>query len=210
MIKKELITQLHTAFEKITRQEKQVEFWYARDLQKLLSYEKWSNFLKVIEKAKSACLHSKNRVNDHFADVGKMIALGKGGQRNIDDIKLTRYACYLIAQNGDPNKTEIAFAQTYFAVQTRKQEIIEQRLAEVERLQAREKLSQSEKILSGILFERSIDNQGFARIRSKGDKALFGGFSTQQMKHKLSVPDNRALADFLPFPSGEREGRRPP
>ncbi|EKD77058.1 MAG: hypothetical protein ACD_42C00493G0002 [uncultured bacterium] len=197
-MKKEIVKQLHHAFESITQQDKTVEFWYARDLQKLLHYEKWDNFLKVIEKAKSACLYSKNRVSDHFADISKMVMLGSGSQRKIDDIKLTRYACYLIAQNGDPTKTEIAFAQTYFAVQTRKQEIIEKRLAEIERLQAREKLSQSEKLLSGVIFKRDVDGAGFASIRSKGDKALFGGFSTQQMKHKFSIPDNRALADFLP------------
>lgn len=127
-----------------------------------------------------------------------MVAIGSGSVREVDDIQLTRYACYLIAQNGDPRKVEIAFAQTYFAVQTRKQEIIEQRLAEVERLEAREKLSYSEKKLSGILFERGIDGQGFARIRSKGDEALFGGHSTSQMKKKLRTPENRALADFLP------------
>src|SRR3990167_3580274 len=195
---KEIVKQLHHAFESITQQDKTVEFWYARDLQKLLHYEKWDNFLKVIEKAKSACLYSKNRVSDHFADISKMVMLGSGSQRKIDDIKLPRYACYLIAQNGDPTKTEIAFAQTYFAVQTRKQEIIEKRLAEIERLQAREKLSQSEKLLSSVIFNRDVDGAGFASIRSKCDKALFGGFSTQQMKHKFSIPGNRALADFLP------------
>lgn len=197
-MKKELVAQLHHAFENIIQKDEKIEFWYARDLQKLLGYEKWDNFLKVVIKAKSACLTSKHNVIDHFADISKMVSLGSGSRRKIDDIKLTRYACYLIAQNGDPRKTEIAFAQTYFAVQTRKQEIIEQRLAEIERLQAREKLSQSEKLLSGILFERDVDNQGFARIRSKGDQALFGGHTTQQMKDKLTIPENRTLADFLP------------
>ena len=196
-MKKEVITRLHQAFESTAQQDKEIEFWYARDLQTLLGYEKWENFFKVIEKAKTACLTSKNTVQNHFPDVRKMVTLGSGSQREIDDIKLSRYACYLIAQNGDPQKSEIAFAQTYFAVQTRKQEIIEQRIAEVERLQAREKLSQSEKVLSGVIFERGIDSQGFGRIRSKGDKALFGK-TTQEMKEKLLVPEKRALADFLP------------
>ena len=144
-----------------------------------------------------ACEHSKHEIADHFVDVNKMVSLGSGSERKIDDIRLTRYACYLIAQNGDPQKSEIAFAQTYFAVQTRKQEIIEQRLSEIERLQAREKLSQSEKVLSAVIFERGVDSQGFGRIRSKGDKALFGK-TTREMKEKLLVPENRALADFLP------------
>jgi DNA-damage-inducible protein D len=197
-MKKELINQLHSSFEEASQSDHGVEFWYAREIQKLLGYEDWKNFVKVIEKAKESCSTSGHKIHDHFSDVGKMVLLGSGSQREINDIKLTRYACYLIAQNGDPRKNEIAFAQTYFAIQTRKQEILEQRLAEIERLQAREKLSQSEKQISGILFERGVDSQGFARIKSKGDQALFGGNTTQQMKEKLGIPEKRALADFLP------------
>jgi DNA-damage-inducible protein D len=197
-MKKELISQLHHDFESVACQSDNVEFWYARDLQNLLGYNEWRNFILVIDKAKTACKQSKQRVKDHFVDVNKMVALGSGSARGVGDIRLTRYACYLIAQNGDPRKVEIAFAQTYFAVQTRKQEVIEQRMAEVERLEAREKLSYSEKKLSGILFGRGIDEQGFVRIRGKGDEALFGGRNTSQMKKKLGAPDKRALADFLP------------
>ena len=159
---------------------------------------KWDNFEKVIGKAKLTCKSSQQKVSDHFLDVGKMIKLARGADREINDIKLTRYACYLIAQNGDPRKHEIAFAMTYFAVQTRKQEVLEKRFAELDRIQAREKLSASEKELSGILFERGVDSKGFANIRSKGDTVLFGGNTTKQMKTKLGVPDTRALADFLP------------
>ena len=197
-MEKNQINVLHLSFESAAKNEEGVEFWYARDLQKLLGYGKWENFLLVIAKAKVACANSKHTISDHFLDVRKMVSLGSGSQREIEDIKLTRYACYLIAQNGDSRKPEIAFAQTYFAVQTRKQEIIEKRMADIERLQAREKLSQSEKQLSGILFERGVDAKGFARIRSKGDAALFGGNSTQEMKNKLGVSESRALADFLP------------
>jgi len=197
-MKKELISKLRNDFESVIQKNNKTEFWYARDLQKLLGYQKWDNFLKVIVKAKTACLNSNQAIDNHFAEIGKMVEIGSSTQRQIADIKLTRYACYIIAQNGDPQKNEIAFAQTYFAVQTRKQEVIEQRLAEMERLQARKKLSLSEKQLSGVLFERGVDHQGFGRIRSKGDQALFGGHTTQRMKTKLSVPENRALADFLP------------
>ncbi len=199
-MKKETIIKLHSEFEQIqqTETETGVEFWLARDLQKVLGYDEWRNFLKVIEKAKITCKSSNYQVVDHFVNVNKMVELGSGAMREIQDIALSRYACYLIAQNGDPTKDPIAFAQTYFAVQTRKQEIIEKRIAEVERLNARKKLTLSEKELSAIIFERLQDNQSFARIRSKGDKALFGGFSTKQMKEKMGLPANRPLADFLP------------
>ncbi len=197
-MKKEQILQLLEQFENAGYDYKGVECWSARELQTILGYAKWDNFAKVIDRAKTACETSGVAVSDHFPDIGKMVSLGSSSQREVMDVALTRYACYLIAQNGDASKPEIAFAQTYFAVQTRKQELIEQRIAEVERLHEREKLSQSEKQLSGILFERGIDSPGFARIKSKGDAALFGGNTTQDMKHKLGVPENRPLADFLP------------
>ncbi len=198
-MKKELIQKLHESFEECAhRDEAGVEFWLARELQQLLGYAQWRRFEDVVSRARTACANAGQDPLNHFADVGKMVDIGSGSVRQIGDIALTRYACYLIAQNGDPRKDAIAFAMTYFAVQTRKQELIEARLAEWERLRAREKLSLSQKELSGVLYERGIDGQGFARILSKGDAALFGGISTQDMKDRLAVPDGRPLADFLP------------
>ena len=197
-MKKELIQELFEKFENACYIYEGVECWSARELQTIFNYSQWKNFFNVIEKAKTSCEGSGVEVSNHFAGIGKMIDLGKGAQREIEDIALSRYACYLVAQNGDPAKSEVAFAQTYFAVQTRKQEIIEQHLLDVARVSAREKLSKSEKKLSGIIYERGVDDKGFAIIRSKGDQALFGGFSTNDMKHKLKIPDNRPLADFLP------------
>ncbi len=197
-VKSKIIIQLHKNFEDYAHAIDGEEFWFARDLMGLLGYTKWENFAKVIDKAKIACQTSGHSIADHFPDVRKMVDIGSGAEREIEDIALTRYACYLIAQNGDPRKVEIAFAQTYFAVQARRVELIEKRLADQERLTARQKLSLSEKEFSGLIFERIGDNSGFARIRSKGDAALFGGQGTQQMKARLSVPEGRALADFLP------------
>ena len=175
-----------------------VECWFARDLQHLLGYVQWRNFLLVIDKAKISCQTVGNLIDDHFADVSKMVKIGSKAARKVDDVLLTRYACYLIAQNGDTRKEEIAFAQTYFALPTRKQELIEGRLAYLERIEQRRKLTASETELSKNIFERGVDDAGFGRIRSKGDAALFGGKTTRKMKYKLGVPKNRPLADFLP------------
>lgn len=197
-MKKELIAELFMQFENAVYLYKGIECWSARELQQIFSYTEWRNFLKVINKAKDACSNAGEKIPDHFVELNKMVDLGSGSKREIEDIALTRYACYLIAQNGNSSKPAVAFAQTYFAVQTRKQEIIEQRLLDIARVSAREKLTKSEKKLSGVLFERGVDHSGFAVIKSKGDQALFGGFSTRDMKKKLGVPAARPLADFLP------------
>ncbi len=175
-----------------------VEFWYARELMPLLGYGRWENFDKAISRAIESCETSGIEVSDHFREVTKLIVAGKGAQRLVKDYMLTRYACYLVAQNGDPKKEEIAFAQSYFAVQTRKQELIEERISLIERTEARGRLRESEKRLSQNIYERGVDDAGFGRIRSKGDHALFGGHTTQEMKERLGVKDTRPLADFLP------------
>jgi DNA-damage-inducible protein D len=196
-MKSEEIKDLFSKFEAVAAELEGIECWSARELQSLLGYTKWSNFEKVIEKAKESCKNAGAEIQYHFPDVGKMVSIGSKAGREISDILLTRYACYLIAQNGDSRKPEIAFAQNYFAVQTRRAELVEKRLLEFERLQAREKLSQTENQLSGILYERGVDNQGFALIRSKGDQALFR-LSTQMLKKKMGIPESRPVADFLP------------
>ena len=195
---KSKLIELKEKFDSIinTEEKDNIEFWYARDLQIQLGYKRWENFIEIIKKAMKSCENAGIEVDNHFREVTKMINLAKGAKRPIQDYMLTRYACYLIAQNGDSKKEEIAFAQTYFAVQTRKQEIIEDRIKLMNRLEAREKLKESEKQLSKNIYERGVDDLGFARIHSKGDSALFGGLNTMQMKAKYGVKENRPLADF--------------
>ncbi len=197
-MEKATISKLNKSFEESAYEQDGIEYWLARELQELLGYSDWRNFLNAIDKAKESCKTNGDGVSDHFVDVNKMVSIGSGAERKQEDIMLTRYACYLIAQNGDPRKEQVAFAQSYFAIQTRKQELLEERIKLMERLQAREKLAATETELSKIIYERGVDNRGFALIRSKGDWALFGGNNTSDMKRKLGIAENRPLADFLP------------
>ena len=197
-MEKNTIQNLNKTFEEYAYEQDGIEYWLARELQSLLGYADWRNFVNAIDKAKESCKNTGELVSDHFVDVNKMVKIGSGAERPQEDHMLTRYACYLIAQNGDPKKEQIAFAQSYFAIQTRKQELLEERIQLNERLQAREKLAITETELSKNIFERGVDNKGFANIRSRGDWALFGGHNTSAMKRKLGIPENRPLADFLP------------
>ena len=190
------IQDLFNSFESIAIDYDGVECWSARELYPLLGYSKWDRFKDVLVRAKESCENAGEKVSDHFADAGKMVKVGSGAERQVDDVMLTRYACYLVAQNGDPRKPEIAFAQNYFAVQTRRAELVQQRLLDYERVQARAKLAETEHTLSGVLYERGVDSKGFAIIRTKGDRALFG-LDTATMKRRVGAPEKRPLADFL-------------
>lgn len=198
LVEKRIIEQLKALFDQIRHEECGVEFWYARELMGLLDYVEWRNFENAIKKAMTSCQNNEIPMENHFLITSTKRPIGSGAERDVIDYMLTRYACYLIAENGDPKKEKIAFAQSYFAVQTRKQELIEERIAYIERTEAREKLKESEKRLSQNIYERGVDDAGFGRIRSKGDQALFGGYTTRDMKERLGVSDNRPLADFLP------------
>jgi DNA-damage-inducible protein D len=197
-MEKDTVLKLNKRFEEYAYEQDGIEYWLARELQELLGYADWRNFLNAVGKAKESCETTGEAVSDHFVDINKMVKIGSGAERKQEDMMLTRYACYLIAQNGDPKKEQIAFAQSYFAIQTRKQELLEERIQLMERLQAREKLAATETELSKNIYERGVDNKGFANIRSKGDWALFGGYNTGAMKRKLGIKENRPLADFLP------------
>ncbi|WP_207261885.1 DNA damage-inducible protein D [Desulfovibrio sp. Huiquan2017] len=197
---KQFIVRLKNQFDSLIHgtTEENVEFWLARDIQEPLGYARWENFMNVIQKAIDSCATAGSNPDDHFRGVTKMVQLGSGSEREVIDLMLTRYACYLIAQNGDPRKEPIAFAQSYFAIQTRKQELIEERIRLHDRIHARQKLTESETELSRNIYERGVDNRGFGRIRSKGDAALFGGYTTQAMKDRYGITKSRPLADFLP------------
>lgn len=201
---KQSIIQYKSAFDAIEtyiesdNRKEHIEVWFARDLQKVLGYARWENFQTAINRAVESCNTQGVNVDDHFREVTKMVKLGSGAEREVKDYMLTRYACYLIAQNGDPKKEEVAFAQSYFAVQTRRAELIEERINYIARLESRDRLRASEKQISQNIYERGVDDKGFGRIRSKGDAVLFGGHTTEDMKRRLGVKDNRPLADFLP------------